>query len=126
MSNTKGIDYYLELAKKEALKSTYPKQQVGAVIVRKGTVVGRGFNKIRHVGKVKTQWPDSLHAEVVAILDTNRRLLAKSTIYVYRIRKDGTPAMAKPCSYCDAMLKFVGIKIVVYTNEHLSYSVFNN
>ena len=50
MSNTNDIEYYLELAKKEAIKSVYPKQQVGAIIVRKGTVVGRGCNQKRHTG----------------------------------------------------------------------------
>ena len=124
MSNTNSEEYYLELAKKEALKSTYSKQQVGAVIVRKGTVVGRGYNQLRYVGKVKTKFPNSLHAEVAAILDTSRRLLTKSTIYVYRVKKDGTPAMAKPCSYCDAMLKFVGVKIVVYSTDEY-YKIYN-
>ena len=116
-------EYFLELAKKEAMKSTYTPQRVGAVIVRKGTVVGRGFNQKRHTGKVKTQWPDSLHAEAAAIIDTSRRLLAKSTIYVCRIKKDGTSAMAKPCDYCAALLKYVSVKRVVYSNEHLSHSV---
>ena len=124
MSNTNKVDYYLELAKKEALKSTYPKQQVGAIIVRKGTVVGRGFNQKRHTGKVKTEYPNSLHAEVAAILDTSRRLLAKSTIYVYRIKKDGTPAMAKPCGYCVALLRYLSLKTIVYsTNE--CYQILN-
>ena len=123
MSNTNSIEYYLELAKKEAIKSVYPKQQVGAIIVRKGTVVGRGCNQKRHVGKVKTEYPNSLHAEVAAIMNTSRRLLAKSTMYVYRVKKDGTPAMAKPCTYCAALLRYVGIKKVVYTNEECSFSI---
>ncbi len=115
-------EYFLELAKKEALKSKYG-MRVGAVIVRKGTVVGRGCNQLRHTSRAKTAWPSSLHAEVAAILGTPRGCLAKSTLYVCRIQKDGTPAMAKPCAYCAAMILFVAIKRVVYTNEHLSYSV---
>ena len=118
-------EYFLELAKKEALKSKYG-MRVGAVIVRKGTVVGRGFNQLRHTSKAKTAWPNALDAEVSAILDTPKSCLAKSTLYVCRIKKDGTPALAKPCAYCAAMIKYVSIKRVVFTNEHLSFSAFNN
>ena len=117
MSNTNRIDYYLELAKKEALKSTYESQKVGAIIVRKGTVVGRGFNQLRHTNKVKTEFPNSLHAEVAAILSTSRRLLAKSTIYVYRVKKDGTQGLAKPCDYCAALIKFCSLKTIVYSTD---------
>ena len=108
-------EYFLELAKKEALKSQYD-MRVGAVIVRKGTVVGRGFNQLRHTSKAKTAWP-SVHAEVAAILSTSRRLLNKSTIYVCRVKKDGTQGLSKPCDYCTSMIKYVSLKKIVFTTE---------
>ena len=109
-------EYFLELAKKEALKSQYD-MRVGAVIVRKGTVVGRGFNQLRHTSKAKTEWPNSLHSEVAAILDTSRRLLSKSTIYIYRVKKDGTQGLAKPCDYCMSLIKFCSLKTIVYSTD---------
>ena len=115
-------EYFLELAKKEALKSKYV-MRVGAIIVRKGTVVGRGFNQLRHTSKAKTAWP-SVHAEVAAILSTSKRLLKKSTIYVYRIKKDGTQGLSKPCAYSTAMILFLSLKTIVYTTEEY-YQILN-
>jgi deoxycytidylate deaminase len=98
------------------------KCRVGAVIVSGGRVVAVGHNELRGFRcPTKKRWENSLHAEQKAILRllTKGRLhhLVGATIYVSRIKADGTYGMAKPCSYCYQLIQAVGIKEIVYTTE---------
>lgn len=54
----------------------------------------------------------SRHAEerLTALAD-----LRDATIYVARIRADGSPGNARPCRYCRARLAQAGVKAVVWT-----------
>ena len=54
-----------------------------------------------------------LHAEILALLRS--RDYTPHRLYVERYRKDGSPAMAKPCSICDQAIKAWGVKEVTYT-----------
>lgn len=113
---TKRIVQMMALARRLSLKSTYEKYKIGAVIARKGRVVGVGFN--RH--KTHTLSPHAykyLHAEVDAALGVPVKQLKGATIYVYREKKDGTPGLARPCSSCEGFLKKHGVKTVVYTTD---------
>lgn len=62
----------------------------------------------------------TLHAEIAACLDGPRDL-RYSTIYVARIRKDGTFAMAKPCELCDELLSRFKVKRVFYTVDETTF-----
>lgn len=107
---------YFKLAKKLSFKSDYC-HQLGAVVVKKNKVLGIGFNK-PHKTSPKSLHPfKTVHAELDAILDCNRKAVKGSVIYVYREFKDGTPANSKPCQYCEIMLKRAGIKKVFYTDN---------
>jgi tRNA(Arg) A34 adenosine deaminase TadA len=53
------------------------------------------------------------------------RLTPNSIVFVVRVTKTGTWAMAKPCKACEIKLRAAGVKNVYYTNdqgevEHLS------
>lgn len=54
-----------------------------------------------------------LHAEIAALLRCKDNTPYR--LYVERYRKDGSPAMAKPCSICDQAIKAWGVKEVTYT-----------
>ena len=107
----------MTLAQRLSMKSTYEKYKIGAVIARKGQVIGVGFN--RH--KTHTQSPHAykyLHAEVDAALGVPLKQLRGATIYVYREKKDGTYGLAKPCSSCEGFLKERGLKSMIYTSDN--------
>lgn len=61
-----------------------------------------------------------LHAEIDALIkackwsDKTKKSLNGCTIFVARVKKDGTPGLAKPCNVCSMVLKKFGIR-VVYT-----------
>jgi deoxycytidylate deaminase len=55
-----------------------------------------------------------MHAEIAALLVAGSRAYG-ATVYVARVRKDGTPADSKPCKKCEGQLKRKGVKKVIWT-----------
>ena len=113
----------LRLARKQALKSQF-RYRVGAVIVSSGRIISAGFNSIRYSKvpfRVKKPFPESLHAEQAAILRAlhetsgDTRVFRSSTMFVARIKRDGSFGCAKPCPTCESFIKAVGIKKVIHT-----------
>lgn len=98
----------------EATKSGF-RYRLGAVITRKGRIVGRGHNRIRHHGFSMYPYSHSLHAEA----DAARRMLrcgsSGDTIYVARVNQSGSVGMARPCKHCVSLLRSLNIEWVVYT-----------
>lgn len=89
----------IEEAKKAALIGEVP---IGAVVVRNGEIVGRGYN-LRETGKDPT-----LHAEMIAIREASERLggwrLIGCTLYV----------TLEPCPMCAGAIVQARIEQVVY------------
>lgn len=58
-----------------------------------------------------------LHAEIDAIVNALRARpdIRGADMYVARVLKDGTPALAKPCEGCERALIHFGIKNVEWT-----------
>ena len=55
------------------------------------------------------------HAEMNACMGVDPVDLMGAEIYVYRILRNGSPALAKPCKMCKNYLRSVGVKKVHYT-----------
>ena len=106
---------------RQAEKSQFTRARVGAVIVRGGRILGVGSNRVRYYHQQRThphRHIQSLHAEIAAILDVrNPSQLKGSTMFVARIKKDGSLALAKPCAYCQRVINNFGIKRVVFTTD---------
>lgn len=113
----------IDKACKVAENSQFSRARVGAVIANKHKILSSGCNELRgfNIHSSKKKWENSLHAEQAAILkllkQNKQRELVGSVIYVSRIKKDGSMGLAKPCSFCDALIRAVGIKKVVYSTE---------
>lgn len=81
-----------------------------------------GFNKM---GKSHPQmqkyvdgdWTPGLHAEVHAALGIPPAELEGAIVYVGRVVRDGTPALARPCEICQKFLREVGVAIVYYSTR---------
>ena len=58
------------------------------------------------------------HAEINACLGVDPVDLVGAELYVYRILKDGSPALARPCRMCQNYLRSVGVKKVYYTTRN--------
>lgn len=88
--------------------------QLGAVVYKKGRVIGRGYNS----RKTHPKWGGTskflmLHAECAAMYDAekNGHDLSGCTIYVYR--KNNT--LARPCPSCVKIMREHGIRKVFYS-----------
>lgn len=98
----------------EGLKSTH-RFRVGAVVYRGHKILGKGYNKPEKTHpKARTPF-NRIHAEFDAILGIPKEKLKGASIYVHRWTRNGTYALAKPCVFCEAMLKAVGIKHIGYS-----------
>lgn len=92
-------------------------QKHAAACVKGGRILSVGINKNTAPGR---QWldgvPCSEHAEVAAlrqIKDTRG-----VTLYVSRVRKDGSSGYSRPCANCQKYIAESGIKKVVYTDDN--------
>lgn len=97
---------------KEALKSTH-RFRLGCIIIdKRGTILAKGFNQVKTHPLSNTDYK-TLHAEC----DAARKLVGGHELYAYigRIKKNGLPGLAKPCSCCQQLLKRVGVKYVWYS-----------
>ena len=104
---------WLNLAIKVAESSEYEKWRTGAVIVRGGSVLSVGVNKLKNSPKDKEHIP-SVHAEIDAA--TRAGNLKGATVYVARITPGGNLGLAKPCQTCEDYLTRAEIKEVRWTS----------
>lgn len=132
LSNNR-IQHYLKLAKSACYYSDNRRTRLGCVIVYKGKILSVGynlqdktnplqkkFNQYREFDPNASGCKNSIHAECHALLkikdlDIDWR---KSNVFVWRIKKDGTRGMARPCPACEAMLKNQGISRVYYSTDN--------
>lgn len=108
----------LRIAKKEAKKSGFKQHRLGAVIVKGSRILSTGFNQRRYTKEFKRP---TLHAEADAILKLlkagRQADLVGATIYVCRFTAGGVVGCAKPCPACSDLIKSVGIRKVVFTED---------
>lgn len=109
------INYALFIAK----LSKHRRHKVGAIITKGSRILSVGINKVKthplqHNTHTKKHGK-SIHAELSAILGLSTNQRRGSTIYVARLLADESYGLAKPCSYCMALIEEVEIKKVVWT-----------
>ena len=116
------VKRHLELARRVAHQSTFEGPRHGAVLVRGASVINVSENKKNFCSfgnrfrKCDIQPGHStVHAELGSILGIDRRKTEGAEVYVARVGKRGDFKMSKPCPMCEAALKHVGIKRVIFT-----------
>lgn len=110
---------YFIFAKKISRKSDY-KIKVGCCVVRKGTPVGVGYNRVRHSKEWGSKWRTTIHAECCALKNVGNKAY-NSIVYVYREKGDGRIGMSRPCPECMERLIEMGVKAVYYTIEQYPF-----
>lgn len=93
--------------------------RLGAVIVHKKRIEVAKFNCLKsHPKLCKYYEYPYLHAEGNAILSLGLDNCFGKTIYVARALRDGSLALAKPCSSCLKLIKAVGLKSIYYSTNN--------
>lgn len=67
--------------------------------------------------KIRKDWVATRHAEIAVCLNVPQSQTDGAIIYVVRINGEGTLRNSKPCEMCQAVMKFLNIKKVIYSNE---------
>ena len=120
---------YFRAAKAVSELSDYPRHKLGCVVVSKHRIISSGCNSKSKchplqakldTEKYGVQCAGKCHAEISALLPLIRDKvdLSNASLYVFRQHKDGTLAMARPCSSCQKMIKELKIKKCFYTIEN--------
>jgi len=88
-----------------------------AVVNSKGRIIGEGSNCYAKTHPRNAKYSDNkhyIHAEQRAIMRSMRNGEGVK-LYIARVLKDGTSALAKPCCVCDMWIKDSSIASVEYT-----------
>lgn len=111
-------DVFLKLARDAATKSE-SKYKIGCVIAKKNKPLGIGYNNMSKTHPKSKTYGGFIHAEFYAILQilNNRTDCRNSTVYLYRIKSDGSMGTSYPCSTCYKLLIEFGIRDIVYTSD---------
>lgn len=133
MSRINIHDYYLNIAKAVAKRSSCLKRQYGCVIVNNREIIATGYNgsprntlnccdrgycKRLDVPHNSGQYDDcdSVHAEQNALISARRRDMIGATLYLYG-EENGHKIDAEPCPICKRMIKNAGIERVITSEK---------
>ena len=109
----------LRMAAKAAEQSGHDTFRHGAVLVKGGSILNIAANSDNHTsfGQRFRTAPGRAthHAETACVLGIDRETTQGSTIYTARVNRQGEWKMSKPCSMCHEVMKYVGVRKVVYT-----------
>jgi hypothetical protein len=86
-------------------------QKMAATAVQGGRVIIGSVNSLRNHPRHVTWEACSRHAEA----GLTRADIEGATIYVARLKRDGTPGLARPCRRCMELLTAAGARQVVWT-----------
>jgi cytidine deaminase len=112
----------------------FPKKMESAIELARGELgrTGKGYSLaavgIRSDGATVTSvngWNTDVEPKHHAEGRLIRKLDSGSTIFVARIKKDGTVAMAKPCPACQILLRARRVHEVHFTIDEASWGTLN-
>lgn len=116
--NRNSTSRYLRLAANTAIRSDHSIHKMGAIVVRKGHIIGWGYNKNRSHPKSKS-YEHMIHAELAALLNAGFiEGTADADLYIVRITKGGSMATSKPCNDCMDLIKEAGIRNITFVCEN--------
>ena len=142
-SRPNKCEYYMNIAKSVAMRSTCLRRKYGAIIVKDDEIISTGYNgsprncencceigecvrnKLNIPGKERYELCKSVHAEMNCIISAKRSDMLNSTLYLYGLEPDGiTTHDTTSCSLCKKMIINAGIKYVVSTRIDDSGNIY--
>ena len=120
---------YFAAAKAVSELSDHKHYKIGAVVVMNHRIISSASNSNSKTHPLQKKYnkyrftddgEHKQHAELAALVPLIRDGidLSNAAIYVYRVHKNGTLAMSRPCPSCMQLIKDVGIKRIFYTTEN--------
>lgn len=137
MNRPSWDEYFYEMAKLAATRSTCLRRHVGAVIVVDNRIVATGYNgvpsKISHCSEIgclrdELNVPSGEKHELCRGLHAEQNAIVSAANYGASIKGGTIYITTQPCIICTKMIINAGIKKVVYSepyNDKLSISMLN-
>jgi len=128
-------EYFIEVARVVARRSTCLRRRYGAIIVKDNVIVSTGYNgsprgeancidtgickrkELNIPAGERYELCVAVHAEQNAILNAPPDRMIGATIYIAGFEADGSPAEAHPCLLCRRMIRNARISLVVYLTK---------
>jgi dCMP deaminase len=125
-------EYFIEIAKVVASRSTCLRRRYGAVIVKDKVIVSTGYNgaprgsincvdlnkckrrELNIPSGERYELCEAVHAEQNAIINGSPDRMKDASIYIAGSEEDGSAAEGKPCLLCARMIRNAQIKEVIY------------
>lgn len=125
-------EYFIEIAKVVASRSTCLRRRYGAVIVKDKVIVSTGYNgaprgsincvdlnkckrrELNIPSGERYELCEAVHAEQNAIINGSPERMKDASIYIAGSEEDGSAAEGKPCLLCARMIRNAQIKDVIY------------
>lgn len=131
-------DYYLNIAKAVASRSTCLRRQYGAVIVNNEEIIATGYNGGVRGGKnciddgncPRMNMPHNsgnysdcigVHAEQNALISAARRDMMDGELYLFGLENGKELEDVEPCPICRKMIINAGIKKVITVKGEKTY-----
>ena len=130
--NDSKIERYLKLAKNACYYSDCDRARVGCILVYHNYVLSVGWNlesktnplqkKYNHLRGYNPDAPkqqNHIHAEMMAMSKVKSLDIdwSKVSMFVYRILKNDSKGLAKPCPACEGFARVLGIHDFYYTTS---------
>lgn len=119
------VDRFLDRALVVAMASEHPRWQLGAVLIRGGSIVSVACNTVRNSPYLTQGIGASFHAEDRCLRKVfySADRAENSTIFVARINGQGKRRLARPCNSCYDKLINAGVTRIVYTLNDYGYGM---
>jgi len=121
-SDSIELPSFLKTAMKLAKKSN-GLYMLGSCLVSAGRFLSGGYNKYHSMNPLAREFfgYPTVHAEMDALNGVSKESIKGSVLYVFRIRRDGSPGMSMPCRRCQNALRNLGIRKVIYSTAVAPY-----
>ncbi|UCG77228.1 MAG: cytidine deaminase [Nitrospirota bacterium] len=125
-------EYFIEIAKVVASRSTCLRRRYGAVVVKDNVIVSTGYNgaprgsencidrksckrkELNIPSGERYELCEAVHAEQNAIVNGSPERMNSGSIYIAGFEEDGSFAEGKPCLLCQRMIRNAMIGDVIY------------
>jgi deoxycytidylate deaminase len=119
---------FLGLARKIACTSD-SKFRVGAVLTKGNSIMGLGCNDMSKSHPLMTEYSIGtrkplirVHAELAACRGWKPGEIDKRfSLYIYRVRKDGSAGLAKPCDVCFRIIQEAGVHRIYFSLDDAGF-----
>lgn len=125
MSRPKLDNYFMEIAKVVASRSTCLRRKAGAVLVREKRILATGYNGVpkglphcEDTGCPRANYPSGTHHELCRAVHSEQNAIVQAAIHGVSIEGSTLYCTHQPCTLCAKMLINAGVERVVYSEDY--------